>query len=426
VAKKKDDVDLDFEDEDEGADEDEFGEDDADEDDEDFDEEEDEDEDGGKKRSPLVPILLVVLFLGAVGAGAFAFMSGGGSLDMLSSVPVVGQYFAKPTPVPPAIPTGFANPNLETRKPATGSPDGAAGATAAVAAAPAAGAAGAAAGTAAAPPAAKPAAPAPKPAAPAAAAPKPAAPAPKPAAPAAAAPKPAAPKPAPAAVAAQPAPETVGSWETGATAPAAQAQEPVKRVSSHRYGERKAKKQHARKWREAREHRHHTWRAASEVSHGGGRGAYSVQVGAFSQPSNAERLISSLKSQGFPAYGTGGGVHGGQFHVRSNVVDSRQKANQLANQFRLAGWSPRVVPLAGSQYVLHLGTFGTQEQANGLVADLNSKGLFATVSGRVGARAGSSGGPNRVWVGSFGNRAEAEAMASKLRSSIGAAIVVRR
>ncbi|MBM3270688.1 MAG: SPOR domain-containing protein, partial [Candidatus Sericytochromatia bacterium] len=205
----------------------------------------------------------------------------------------------------------------------------------------------------------------------------------------------------------------------------------VKRVASKRKQaqRRRAREGQVRRWRTAQ-----NW--AWEGGHGGG---YTVQVGAFSHPSNAERLIASLKGQGFPAYGTGGGrggttmVHAGQFHVRSNVVDTRQKANQLANQFRLAGWSPRVVPLSGGQYVLHLGTFGAQEQASSLVADLNAKGLFATVSGRVGARSGvvvtqrsAGGGPNRVWVGRFGSRSEAEAMASRLRSEVGAAIVVRR
>ncbi len=410
MAKKKEDLDFEYED-DEVAEDDEYGEEDADEDaDDEFDEEEDEDgEEGGKKGGGALKVaVLAVLFLGAVGAGAFAFMSSGGSLDFLSGVPVVGQYFAKPTPPPIALPSGFVNPNLETRKPASlpavpGAPAApAAGATAAVAAKPAI-------PGEAAQPAAKPAAPA----APAAVAVKPAAPVAQPVAPPAEEPPPVIEQPLeqPTVVAAKPEPKKAKV--------------------------KKAKRERAAIARKRHEGRRHAY----QVAEGGtGRGGYSVQVGSFSQPANAERLISTLKSQGYPAFGTGTGrvsygQTGGQFQVRSNVVDSRQKATQLANQFRLAGWSPRVLPLSGGQYALHLGTFGTQEQANALVADLNAKGLFATVSGRVGSHAGSrvgsvtvasAGGPNRVWVGSFNNRAEAEAMASKLRSSVGAAIVVRR
>lgn len=398
MAKKKEDLDFEYEDEDEVAEDDEYGEEDVDEDGDEFDEEDDEDsEEGGKKGGGAVKVaLFAVLFLGAVGAGAFAFMSGGGSMGFLAGLPVVGQYFAEPTPPPTALPTGFVNPNLETRKPATEPQPGAAapsgGATGAVAANPAA-------------PAAVPAA---KPADPVAAKPAAAPPAAKPAAPPAEEPPPVIEQPEePVAVAAKPEPRKAAAKKKPA------------RVAT------KAKKQ---RW--AR--RQDTWAAATDT----GSGRYSVQVGAFSQPANAERLIATLKSQGYPAFGTGTGRvsyghTGGQFHVRSNVVDSRQKANQLANQFRLAGWSPRVVPLSGSRYVLHLGTFGTQEQANNLVADLNAKGLFATVTGRVGASRvaavpSAGGGPNRVWVGHFGSRAEAEAMASRLRSTVGAAIVVRR
>ena len=386
MANKKDDLDFEYEDEDEVAEDDEYGEEDADDDDDEFDEDED-DEEGGKRGGGMVKVaILAVLFLGAVGAGAFAFMSSGGGLGFLSGVPVVGSFFAKPTPVPASLPSGFANPNLETRKPATAS--------------------GAAAG----------------------------------ADPAALAAKAAADlakgtdqsvtelaKQAEAArlAAQQAAGAVAGGVETSDQSqtmgadpewPATATEKTVKKVEPAKKSTTKAAAKKKTRWRKARS------RPRTSSS-----GPYSVQVGAFSEPANAQRLIASLKSQGYPAYGSGGGGTGGMFKVRSNVVDSRQKANQLANQFRLAGWNPRIVPLSGSNFVLHLGTFNTQEQANNLVADLNAKGLFATVSGRVGSPGGTSAStPNRVWVGKYSNRSEAEAMASKLKAAVGAAIVVRK
>jgi cell division septation protein DedD len=154
-------------------------------------------------------------------------------------------------------------------------------------------------------------------------------------------------------------------------------------------------------------------------------GSFTVQVGAFSQPENAQNLISALKTKGFDAYGggEGAGSTGGTFLVASTPTDSQAKAKEMARKFKAAGLKPRVKPDGSGHFVVALGSYGTQEKAAKVVSDLNAKGLFASVSGNVAKPSGGTK-PNRVWVGHFKSRAAAEAEASRLRSSVGAAMVV--
>lgn len=153
-------------------------------------------------------------------------------------------------------------------------------------------------------------------------------------------------------------------------------------------------------------------------------GSWAVQVGAFSEPGNATRLIASLKAKGYLAYPGGQSVVAGHFSVYSNTVDTHAKALELAKQFQAAGQHPRVIR-HGGHYVVWLGSFGSQGAAQGLVHRLNAKGLFASVSGHAGTSAHASG-PNRVMVGHYSSLAAAEAAASRLRAVVGAGIVVRR
>lgn len=377
MAKKKEDPDFEYEDEETAEDEESDSDDEYDEDfDEDGDDDDDEEEEGDKKGGGAVKIaILAVLFILAIGAGAFAYMTtGGGIPPFVASIPVIGPMLVKPTPLPQPI-AGMVNIHKSPFPTAASmSTDPTTTQTAHTTSTHAS-------GTLAVTPAGT-------------TVPRNVATDVKPASVA----KPDPPKP-------EPEPEDVIKPEPP---PIEQVEKPKSVKVAKRWAAKKAQK------------RKRAWRGATNAGTGGN---FSVQVGSFSQPDNAQRLISSLRSQGFEAFGTGQGT-GGSFTVRSNIVDSRVKANQLASQFRLAGWSPRVQSVDRGQYALWLGTYGTQEQASKLVADLNSKGLFATVSGRAGS--GGGGGPNRVWVGRYANRAEAEAAASRLKASVGAAIVVRR
>lgn len=418
MAKKKD---LDFDDEEEEGEGDEYAQDDQGDLDEDYDEDEEEEESGPGGGSRVVRLaLLVVVFLGAVGAGAFVLMSSGGK------IPFLFDLFAKqPTPAPFVLPSGFANRNLETRKPAMNAaltreatglrPEGSYPGTV-TAARPSGGAPGGAAkGAANAPPMS---------------------------------PKSAVLATRPKDVTTQPDARVGSALRPGVKAladtvkPVAKSAilvatmagvrnetpDAASRSDSKVVMNQKQKMRDKRRWqdrqvRRAERRRGSRWTSLAAGQRG--RGGFSVQVGAFSEPTNAQRLIASLRSQGFQAFGSGRKLTGGLFHVRSNVVDSRGKVQQLANQFRLAGRSPRVQSISSGRYMLHLGTYSSQEEASRQVGDLNTKGLFATVSGRVGMQVPADG-PNRVWVGSYSNRAEAEAVASRLRTAVGAAIVVRR
>ncbi len=385
MAKKKQDVDFDeFEDEAEG---DEYAEGDDDEyEDDDY----EDDEDGGKKGG-LGGILLVVL-LGVVvaGAGAYYFMSGG-NLSFLGSVPFVGKLVAAPSPIPTLPPL----PKMKTHEHSAGAASASANAVA-TAAKTASGSAKAQPGPAKAASAKTAAAAKKTPTAKVAGA-HAAAPAAKPHAAAAGRAAVAKPRKKPARVA----------------------------VASHARGRRThAPARHrwvaTRSWRNRHLVRRHHWIPARRTGAG-----WTVQVGAFSEPGNATRLIASLRARGYQAFsGSGAGVVGGRFSVFSNTVDTEAKAAQLARQFKAAGRESRVVR-QGRNYAVSLGTFTTQEAASELVSRLNARGLFATVSGHAGT-IGRSHGPNRVMVGHYASYAEAAAAASRLRSQVGAAIVVRQ
>ncbi|MBU6427902.1 MAG: SPOR domain-containing protein, partial [Cyanobacteria bacterium REEB65] len=155
-------------------------------------------------------------------------------------------------------------------------------------------------------------------------------------------------------------------------------------------------------------------------------GSYVVQVGAFSQVANAQRLIASLKAKGYDAYTEQtAGSAADAFYVRSNTVDTRSKADKLSGQFRAAGVRGRMVTASG-RFTLDLGTFETQAQADRLVSRLNARGLFATVTSVHHAAKAAATGPSRVLVGRFASRGKAEITAKRLRRELGAAMVVRR
>ena len=73
-------------------------------------------------------------------------------------------------------------------------------------------------------------------------------------------------------------------------------------------------------------------------------------------------------------------------------------------------------------FVLCLGSHATEESAKAAAARLGGKGLYASV---VGAAGHGGAGPNRVWVGRYNSRVEAEAMASRVRAAVGFGIVRR-
>lgn len=152
----------------------------------------------------------------------------------------------------------------------------------------------------------------------------------------------------------------------------------------------------------------------------GDRGIYTVQAGAFNVPENAQAVVQRLKSKGLPATRTGSGTRG-KWSLWSNYVDTSAKAKALVRQFRKAGIRGQVVSRDG-RFVVFLGSHPTEERAKAAAGRLSAKGLYASVHGTP---ATTTAGPNRVWVGRFSSRMEAEAMASRVRAAVGFGIVRR-
>ncbi|MEB3204802.1 MAG: SPOR domain-containing protein [Candidatus Sericytochromatia bacterium] len=366
MARNNDDDELDFDDEDESfEDEDEEGYDDEDVDGDDEDEDEEESGSGGGARKG---ILFALLGLALVGGGAYAAMSQGIEIPFLSSLMPAAEEAAPPPQAaapPPAAPVQAAAP-AET-------------ATQAAAALPPAATSSAL-----------------RPVEPVAAAPE--------------KPVPVAARPA-AEPAAKPAPAVAAAPVAGAVAakPMAKSAVQVNAAAPQRLKARGADKV-GRAQRKAR-----AVRLAQQDE-----GLYTVQAGAFNVPENAQSVVDRLKAKGLPATRSGAGTRG-KFSLWSNYVETSAKAKSLVRQFRKAGTRGQVVSREG-RFVVFLGSHPTEERAKAAAAKLSAKGLFASVHGTAAA---TTAGPNRVWVGRFSSRMEAEAMASRVRAAVGFGIVRR-
>ncbi|MEB3299572.1 MAG: SPOR domain-containing protein [Candidatus Sericytochromatia bacterium] len=368
MARNNDDDELEFEDEDEeGFD---------DEEDEDFDDEDDEDEDdeegsgsGGARKA----ILFSLLGLTLLGGGAYAAMQMGVEIPLLSSVMPATSEVVPATP-PPSVPV--ANPPQVAEPPAQTTPPPAA--TMAQAGAPGSG------GEAPAEPGKAPeAAPA---------------------------------KELPVPVAAK-APVAMSPKENPPDADTSIAPAPVAPKTLKAKGPDKRKTTVGAAAGKARAAQRKTKKVRLAQS---GSGWFTVQAGAFNVPENAQSVVERLKAKGLPASRTGSGT-GGKWSLWSNYVDSPAKAKTLIRQFRKAGVRGQLVTRQG-RYVVFLGSHATEEKAKGIAAKLSGKGLYASVHGQP---AQASAGPNRVWVGRFSSRVEAEAMASRVRAAVGFGIVRR-
>lgn len=150
---------------------------------------------------------------------------------------------------------------------------------------------------------------------------------------------------------------------------------------------------------------------------------YAVQVGSFADPGNANNLLAALKAKGYSdAYLDGNGSVTAAYAVRSTVVDSQAKANELSSQFAAAGHPGSVVKIGTNKYAVQLGIYTSRASADNLASELNSQGLFVSVSSGATKRIGAT----RVRVGNFDSLAAANQMAAKLRADGIPAIAVKR
>ena len=150
---------------------------------------------------------------------------------------------------------------------------------------------------------------------------------------------------------------------------------------------------------------------------------YAVQVGSFADAGNANSLLSALKAKGYSeAYLDNGGTVTGAYAVRSTVVDSAAKANDLRNQFSAAGHPGSVVSVGKGKYAIQLGIYSSRSSADNLASELNEQGMFVSVASGATKRVGAT----RVRVGNFESLAAANQFAAKLRADGVPAIPVKR
>lgn len=150
---------------------------------------------------------------------------------------------------------------------------------------------------------------------------------------------------------------------------------------------------------------------------------YAVQVGSFTDPGNANNLLSALKAKGYAAaYLDGNGTITGAYAVRSTVVDSTAKANALKSEFSAAGHPGSVVSVGKGKYAIQLGIYSSRSSAQNLASELNAQGMFVSVASGATKQVGAT----RVRVGNFDSLAAANQFATKLRADGIPAIAVKR
>ena len=150
---------------------------------------------------------------------------------------------------------------------------------------------------------------------------------------------------------------------------------------------------------------------------------YAVQVGSFADAGNANNLLTALKAKGYSeAYLDGNGSVTGAYAVRSTVVDSQAKANELKSQFSAAGHPGSVVKVGTNKFAIQLGIYSSRGSAENLASELNSQGMFVSVASGATKRVGAT----RVRVGNFESLAAANQVAAKLRAEGVPAIPVKR
>lgn len=151
-------------------------------------------------------------------------------------------------------------------------------------------------------------------------------------------------------------------------------------------------------------------------------GSYAIQCGAFASVVNANNLSTLLNSKGFQAWvANGSGASSAVFSIRSTVVDSKAKADELKAKFAGAGHPGSIVPAGRGRYMLQLGIFGSRASADSLAGELKAKGLFVSVAGGK-AKMSST---NRVFVGKFGSMGQAQQTAAKIRQQGVPAIAIK-
>lgn len=160
-------------------------------------------------------------------------------------------------------------------------------------------------------------------------------------------------------------------------------------------------------------------------------GHFTLQVGAFAQLSNAESLVKALNAKGIPARMSGGGQGTtvsttGTYSVRSTVVNSRAKADQLVNSFSKSGHPSMLVAQGNGKYSVQLGVFSSRNRAQALATELKQKGMFVSINAKtVTQRHSSGGGLCKVYAGEYSTLEAAQKAMSQLRAQNIPAVVAK-
>lgn len=231
-------------------------------------------------------------------------------------------------------------------------------------------------------------------------------------------------------VAAKPAVTAEPVQEAVATpAPRVAAKKVTRQVASKRWSSTKTAKRWVAKKRIAQKPQTRVAQAMPKTSPGG---HFTLQVGAFAQLSNAESLVKTLNAKGIPARMSGGGQGTtvsttGTYAVRSTVVNSRAKADQLVNSFSKSGHPSILVAQGSGKYSVQLGVFSSRDRAQALATELKQKGMFVSINAKtVTHRQSNGGGLCKVFAGDYSTMEAAQKAMAQLRAQNIPAVVARQ
>ncbi|MGH7432906.1 MAG: SPOR domain-containing protein [Candidatus Methylomirabilales bacterium] len=152
-----------------------------------------------------------------------------------------------------------------------------------------------------------------------------------------------------------------------------------------------------------------------------GEARYSVQVASLVVEQNARSLLERLKKLGYSAVVQKTTARVTRHRVYSGEFNSREEAEQAARQLNVDGFPSNVVQGANGKFRLEVGSSVRLDDAIDLARNLEKKNHTARIVSQP-----ASTPVHQVWVGEYGDRAEALKTLEALKKQGFTPVIIKR
>lgn len=152
-----------------------------------------------------------------------------------------------------------------------------------------------------------------------------------------------------------------------------------------------------------------------------GEARYTVQVASLVVEQNARSLLERLKKLGYSAVVQKTTARVTRHRVYSGEFNSREEAEQAARQLNVDGFPSNVVQSANGKFRLEVGSSVRLDDAIDLARNLEKKNHTARIVSQP-----ASTPVHQVWVGEYGDRAEALKTLEALKKQGFTPVIIKR